>query len=236
MAPLVALPARYSDTAEGWRVPTFACGRTYQESIARAGGVPVMLAPIASTIAQLRDTLARFDAVCLPGGGDIEPERYGAPERHEKLYGMRAEHDEFELAVLQAALDLDLPTLAICRGFQVLNVARGGTLHQHITDDESSVKHRFELHEVSIEPGSRTAVAVGATTALGHSVHHQAVDVVGDGLVITATASDGVVEGLELADHRWVVGVQWHPEDTAHEDSEQQRLFDALIKQASAGR
>ena len=236
MAPLVALPARYSDTAAGWRVPTFACGRTYQESIARAGGIPVMLAPIPGTIDHLHDTLARFDAVCLPGGGDIEPERYGAPQRHEKLYGMRAEHDAFELAVLQAALDLDLPTLAICRGFQVLNVALGGTLHQHITDDDTSVNHHFELHAVEIDPGSKTAAAVGATRAIGHSVHHQAVDQVGAGLVVTATASDGVVEGLELPDRRWVVGVQWHPEDTAHEDSEQQRLFDALIAQARAPR
>ena len=236
MRPLVALTARYSDTADGWRVPAFAVGRPYCEAVVRAGGVPVVLPPLVDTVDALRESLSRFDAVVLPGGPDIDPDRYGADEHHETLYGVRHEHDEWELAVTRTAIELDLPMLAICRGFQVLNVARGGTLHQHITDDETTVKHRFELHPVDLDPSSRAASAMGTNRPVGHSVHHQAIDRLGDGLAVTAHADDGTVEAAELDGARWVVGVQWHPEDTADSDPHQQGLFDELVRQAIARR
>ena len=236
MRPLVALPARYSDTAEGWRVPAFATGRPYCEAIVRAGGTPVVLPPLVDTIDSLYDTLSRFDALVLTGGPDVDPDRYGVSERHPTLYGVRDEHDEWELALVRVAMELDLPMLAICRGFQVMNVALGGTLHQHITDDESDVNHRFEMHPVSLEASSRTALAMGTVTPVGHSVHHQALDRIGDGLTVIAHADDGTVEAAEVDGRRWAVGVQWHPEDTAHDDPAQQGLFDELIRQALARR
>ena len=234
MRPLIAVSARFSDTAEGWRVPAYASGRTYCDAIARAGGVPVVLPPAPGMAVHAFEVLAAFGGLVLPGGPDVDPARYGSAERHATLYGVRDEHDEFELALARAAVEADLPLLAICRGMQVLNVALGGTLHQHITDDETTVKHRFEMHEVELTVGCRAALAIGSTRPLGHSVHHQALDTVAPGLVVTGRAADGTVEGVEATDRRWVVGVQWHPEDTAGTDPEQQALFDALVEAAAA--
>ena len=234
MRPLIAISARFSDTADGWRVPTYATGRTYCDAIVRAGGLPVVLPPVAESIEHLPDVLRSVHGMVLPGGPDVDPARYGAADRHPALYGVRAEHDAFEMALARAAVAADLPVLAICRGMQVLNVALGGSLHQHITDGETTVKHRFEMHPVDLVPGCRAALAMGSTRPIGHSVHHQAVDAVAPGLVVTARADDGTVEAVELADRRWVVAVQWHPEDTAAIDTQQQALFDALVHAASA--
>jgi putative glutamine amidotransferase len=232
MRPIIAISARFSDTAEGWRVPAYATGRTYCDAIVRAGGMPVVLPPVAESIDELGALLATVHGVVLPGGPDVDPACYGATERHPTLYGVRAEHDAFEIALARAAVAADLPLLAICRGMQVLNVALGGTLHQHISDGETTVKHRFEMHEVALAEGCRAALAIGTTRPVGHSVHHQAVDVVAPVLAVTAHAADGTVEGVEHPDRRWVVGVQWHPEDTAGDDGEQQALFDALVAEA----
>ncbi len=164
---------------------------------------------------------ARFDGLLMLGGGDVAPARYGATEVHPDVRGVDARQDAFELAALRAALELDLPVLAICRGLQLLNVAFGGSLHQHIEG------HKLILHDVTVEPGSRLA-ALGTMRPAGHSVHHQSIDRVGAGLVVTARADDGTVEGIELPEH-WVVGVQWHPEDTAADDPAQQALLDAFV-------
>ena len=118
--------------------------------------------------------------------------------------------------------------LAICRGCQVLNVALGGTLHQHITDGETTVAHQRERHDVTLAAGSLTTRAMGTQQPKGWSQHHQAIDRLGRGLVVAGRAADGVVEAVELPG-RWVVGVQWHPEDTAADDPDQQRLFDAFV-------
>ena len=147
---------------------------------------------------------------------------YGAAEIDDRVTGVDADHDDLDLACARAAIDLGRPLLAICRGHQVLNVALGGSLLQHIDD------HRFVHHDVELEPGCRAALAIGHTRPVGHSVHHQAIDRVGDGLVVTGRAADGTIEAVELPG-AWVVGVQWHPEDTADRDGDQQRLFDAFV-------
>jgi putative glutamine amidotransferase len=228
--PLIALPARLSDNADTWRVPAYSAGQPYCDAIVRAGGVPVLLTPNLDAIAALPEILSRFDGVCLMGGPDIDPGRYGAVERHEKLYGVRSEHDEHDLVLVRVALDLDIPLLAICRGHQALNVALGGTLHQHITDDETTVGHRYAMHASQVVNGTRLHAIVG-DDPVGHSVHHQSVDRVGDGLRVVARGSDGVVEGVEHTS-RWAIGVQWHPEDSATVDPAQQALFDALVAEA----
>ena len=222
MRPVIALTSRKSGRADTWRVPVTAVGRTYLDAIARAGGQPVVLPPLDVTLDDLAATLRRFDGVCLPGGPDVDPRRYGAGEVHAEVGSVDADHDALDLAVARSAVELGLPLLGICRGHQVLNVALGGTLVQHIDD------HRFVHHAVELTPGSLVAAAVGHEVPVGHSVHHQAIDRLGAGLVVTGRADDGTIEAVELPG-RWVVGVQWHPEDTAAEDPDQQRLFDAFV-------
>ena len=231
--PLIAIAARFSEKSDSWRVPTIAVGQTYCDAIARAGAIPVVITPDEESTARLAEVLARFDAVVLPGGPDIDPCRYGAIDRHESVYTTRREHDDLDLTLARLAIELRLPLLAICRGAQVLNVAFGGTLHQHITDDETTVTHRFHHHAVCLEPGSLTRDLMGIDRPVGHSVHHQAVDRLADGFVVTARADDGIIEGFELPGS-WVVAVQWHPEDTAADDPHQQALFDGLARAASA--
>jgi putative glutamine amidotransferase len=220
--PLIAVTSRKTERADTWRVPAIAVGRTYLDAIVRAGGQHVVLPPLPATVDDLIDVLGRVDGVCLPGGPDVDPHRYGAAEIDDHVTPVDAEHDALDLACARTAIDLGRPLLAICRGHQVLNVARGGSLVQHIDD------HRFVHHAVTLEPGCLAALAIGHAHPVGHSVHHQAIDRLGDGLVVTGRADDGTIEAIELPG-AWVVGVQWHPEDTAAHDGDQQRLFDAFV-------
>ena len=226
MNPLVLIVGRLATEAKGVRGEPFAAGRRYFEAIARADGMPLMLPPIPSLVADVPDLLRQVDAVVLHGGGDVDPRHYGQQATAEQLYGIVAEHDEVELAVVRAALELDVPMLAICRGMQVLNVAMGGTLQQHIGTEA----HWFAHQEVELAPGSRIAKALGANTvAAGHCVHHQALDLVADGLIVVGHTADGLVHAAEVDGEAWVVATQWHPEDTAHSDAQQQALFTALV-------
>jgi len=199
----------------------------------RAGGVPLAVPPLfdAATVDELaRDVLSRVDALCLPGGPDVAPNRYGAASVHSKVFGVRAEHDALDIALARAAIELDKPVLAICRGHQVLNVALGGTLHQHLPDvvgDDVGARHFKHHNDIDLMAGSKAAVTMGTTRPHGHCVHHQAIETLGAGLEVTAWSGD-VIEGVELAD-QWVVGVQWHPEDDAATDPEQQALFDGFV-------
>jgi gamma-glutamyl-gamma-aminobutyrate hydrolase PuuD len=133
-----------------------------------------------------------------------------------------------------AAIEMGLPTLAICRGIQVLNVALGGSLVQHLPDVTTQVHRPGERHAVTVTPGSRIHAALGTERAVGLSWHHQAIDRLADGLVVTGRADDGTIEAVELEGDAWIVGVQWHPEDTAGDDAVQQRVFDAFVEQAAS--
>lgn len=211
----------------GFRGGSYRAGERYLQAIARAGGAGVIAPPVAGAVEQTLALLPRVDALVLHGGGDVAPARYGQAGVAE-LYGVVDVHDEVELAVCLEAIALDVPVLAICRGMQVLNVALGGTLHQHIGEE-----HRMRYHDVDVVTGSRLAAAVGPDPLLGsHCVHHQALASLGAGLVATATTADGVVHAVEHSDAGWVVGVQWHPEDTAAGDARQQVLFDALVSRS----
>lgn len=224
--PVVLVVGREIESADGVRGAAFGAGRKYSESIVRAGGVPVLLPPIPMDDDDYRSIVESVDAVVLHGGGDIDPARYRQSPTTEHLYGINARHDEVELAVMGRAVELERPTLAICRGLQILNVALGGTLHQHI----DRPGHRQEFHPVSLEPGSRAALATGTDRPDAcHSYHHQAIDELGRGLRVTGRHSDGTIEAVELDGATWIVGVQWHPEDSAADDPQQQGLFDALV-------
>ena len=230
MNPLVLIVGRMAGETKGVRGEPFAAGRRYFHAVARAGGNPLMLPPILSLVGGVPDLLRRVDAVVLHGGGDVDPRHYGQEPSAEQLYGIVAEHDEVELAVVRAALELDVPTLAICRGMQVLNVAMGGTLVQHIGTEEHWMSYS---HDVVLDEGCRLAEAMGTTQPSAcHCVHHQALDRVADGLAVTGRTDDGIVHGAELPSHRWFVATQWHPEDSADSDPQQQSLFSTLVAHA----
>jgi len=234
-APLIALPAypMAAGRVDGWADPAVAIQSMYVEALQRAGAQEAVLGPRHLDHAEAVAMLRRFDGLVLPGGGDVNPSRYGqspAPE----TYGVIALRDEFEFALCSAALELSLPLLAICRGTQVLNVALGGTLHQHITDDfpghgKPGVEGGQNVHQISVEVDSRLGRAIGVGIATCSCHHHQAVGHLGAGLRATARDADGTIEAIELDGPAWVTGVQWHPEDTAVVDPVQQRLFDAFV-------
>lgn len=216
----------------------------YLHAVRRAGGVEavMMREPYGET--DLRQLVHRYDGLMLLGGDDMDPAMYGE-EASEHVYGANPERDQFEVSLLKAAIAERVPVLAICRGHQVLNVTFGGSLHQHITDRDDLIGHGIpakddgaQLHDVAVEGGTRLADALGVSCATCSSHHHQAVDRVGDGLRVVARAEDGIVEGLELDDPGapWVVGVQWHPEETAATDPVQQHLFDRFVREATKGR
>jgi gamma-glutamyl-gamma-aminobutyrate hydrolase PuuD len=228
VSPLVLIVGRRTEAGKGLRTPGYGSGRFYCDAVVRAGGIPVVLPPSNELIDRIDDVLDRVDGLVLHGGVDINPRRYGATTIDPNVYGVSDELDDVEFAVLTRAIERDLPTLAICRGFQVLNVERGGSLIQHLESDA----HRDVFHEVEVSDGSRLAEALGSHRAgRCHSFHHQVVDRLGDGLVITGHADDGIIEAIEVVDRRWVVGVQWHPEDTAADDPEQQALFDRFVRE-----
>jgi gamma-glutamyl-gamma-aminobutyrate hydrolase PuuD len=218
----------YRETARWgvWNCPAVLVPADYVRQVSGAGGVPVLLPPIADDV----EVLDRLDALVLAGGADVDPSRYGA-DRSPRTGPAAGDRDEAELALLAAALERDLPVLAVCRGLQLLTVLRGGTLVQHLPDVVGSDVHvpapgTYGDNAVSIAPGSRLARLVG-TEATWACHHHQAVDRLGDGLTAVAWAQDGTVEAAELDGARFVVGVQGHPE--VGDDA---RLFTGLVEAA----
>ncbi|MFJ5921203.1 gamma-glutamyl-gamma-aminobutyrate hydrolase family protein [Kitasatospora sp. NPDC092948] len=234
--PLIAIPARFAANTSALRYAAEVNARALIEAVWRAGGEPVTLHPHApggvADPAEVRERLARFDGLLLPGGGDLAPHRYGAPDVHDAVYDVDDEQDAFDLELARAAIGGRVPTLAICRGLQVVNTVLGGTLHQDMGGPER--EHRHLRHAVPLTPGSALATATGADTVDASCYHHQHVDRPGNGLTATARAADGAVEALELTGHEgWLVAVQWHPEDTAHQDPAQQSIFDMLVREAA---
>jgi putative glutamine amidotransferase len=228
--PLIASPARFAATTSALRYAAEVNARALVEAVWRAGGEPASIHPAPEDVAA---RLARFDGVLLPGGGDLAPHRYGATDTHDSVYDVDDLQDDFDLELARHALDLGVPLLAICRGLQVVNVALGGTLEQDMGGPERA--HRHLVHPVAIRRGTLLERATGAEKAEASCYHHQRIDRTGTGLTVTARAADATVEGLELPGARgWFTAVQWHPEDTAHEDPAQQGLFDALVQAARA--
>lgn len=225
--PLIGIPGRHSPEARGHRTAVVSGGRLYADAIERAGGIP-MLMPPTHQLSSIHAAIDRCDGLVLLGGGDVSPNHYGQTERAQ-LFGVDAALDEYEIQVIRYALQRDIPILAICRGHQVLNVALGGTLIQHL---ESTPDHRDTMHEVQLVPQSLPARAMSTHAPLVHSFHHQAIDQVAKDLQVVGTHHDGTIEAVQHTTARWVIGVQWHPEDTADSDPAQQGLFNELVQQA----
>jgi putative glutamine amidotransferase len=189
--------------------------RTYSLAVQREGALGLVLPPDESIAAEPADVLDLLDGLLLSGGSDIDPATYGESPRPETSGG-RPERDRFEIALARGAIERDIPLLGVCRGMQLLNVARGGTLDQHI-DNLEVHRHTpgaFHDHEVVLEPASLAARAAGAERLLVKSHHHQGVATLGDGLVVTGRAvDDDLIEAIELPGCRFALGVLWHPEE-----------------------
>jgi putative glutamine amidotransferase len=215
--------------------PVCQLGRAYVSAITQAGGIPFII-PVGTGLSQIPGIISRINGLMLSGGGDIALSRFnGTP--HPRVYGVVEERDELEFALLEQALERDLPLLAICRGIQVLNAAFGGDLYTHIQDQkEQSLKHdwfpkfpRDKLaHTVRIKPGSKLHQVFEQEEIKVNSLDHQGISRVGEGLLATAFAPDGLVEGLEVKGTRFALGVQWHPECLPG-DPGMQKLFRAFV-------
>lgn len=207
----------------------------YVSAVQRAGGLPLLIPPATEEAEQV---LRLVDGLILAGGGDIDPQQYGGAQ-HETIYSVDGARDRLELALAREAIRSRHPTFAICRGLQVVNVALGGTLIEHLPMVMGeSVPHRTPTreptpHAVQVKPGSRLASILGVTELQPMSWHHQAIRRVADGFEAVAHAPDGTIEAAELKSHPWLIAVQWHPELTADRDPGQQRLFDALVAAAT---
>jgi gamma-glutamyl-gamma-aminobutyrate hydrolase PuuD len=207
-----------------WQLEAALVPYDYVRAVERAGGRAVLVPPDENGVEEILDAL---DGIVFSGGNDLEPDQYGA-DAHPTTVGTNPARDRGELALLTAALERDLPVLAICRGFEVLNVARGGDLVQHLPEVVGHEEHRtvvgeFSEHAVRVDPSSR----IGPVHGPVKSHHHQGVGRIGAGLREVAWAEDGTVEALEDPGKPFVVGVLWHPE--AGED---QRLFEQLVEVA----
>jgi putative glutamine amidotransferase len=225
--PLIGLSTYLEQTRFGvWDTPAAVLHKAYLDSVWLAGGNPVLLPPGGDWRAE---TIGWLDGLVLTGGADVDPARYGQ-EPHPLTGVPRHSRDQAEVDLFTAALKLDLPVLGVCRGAQVLNVALGGTLHQHVTghNPEPGV---FATTDIEVLPDSALAGIVGERTTV-QCHHHQALDRLGDGLRVVASAPDGLVEAVELAGADFVLGVQSHPE----QDTEDLRLFAALVRKSAAGR
>jgi putative glutamine amidotransferase len=228
MRPVIGITSYAQDARWGvWHLPAVLIPLAYVDAVERAGGRAVVIPPSEQGV---EETLATLDGVVFSGGADVDPSRYGA-QRHPETDEPQARRDEGEMLLLQAALERDMPVLAICRGVQLLNVARGGALVQHLPEEIGNDVHKqvpgeFAVHPVEIKEGSRLASIVGERPDVT-SHHHQGLGRIGEGLVETAWAADGTLEAVEDPSLRFAVGVQWHPEE-----SEDAALFEALVDEA----
>jgi len=217
-----------------WDQEAFLTPRGYVDSVHRAGGLALLL-PIDPSVAEAPDeVLGLLDGLLLAGGADVDPAAYGA-EPHAQTTGTTPERDAFEIALTRRALERDVPVLGVCRGMQLLNVAAGGTLYQHLPDALGHEDHRRSPgsfadadHDVRLAPGSLAAAAAGEEVHATKSHHHQGVDVLGEGLRVTGWAAlDDLPEAIEAPGRRFVLGVQWHPE--ADEGS---RVIESFVRAA----
>ena len=215
-----------------WNVPASFLPRVYFDAVTRAGGIAVLLPPQPVDRAIAGRVLAGLDGLIITGGKDIEPARYGQ-SAHPATDDPRTDRDAWEFALLEGAIERDLPFLGICRGAQVLNVSLGGTLHQHLPDVVGSTTYQagggvFNSVTARVEPGSRLHDLLAEDTVSVPVYHHQAIQQVADGLAVTARTDDGVIEAVELVAASFGVAVQWHPE----ESREDLRLFQGLVDAA----
>ncbi|GAA2000318.1 gamma-glutamyl-gamma-aminobutyrate hydrolase family protein [Microbacterium ulmi] len=232
--PVIGLTTYLEQARQGvWDVRAAFLPQQYFTSVTDAGGIAVLLPPQPSPDQTAEAVLDGLDGLILTGGLDVQPELYGA-QRHPLTDPARPDRDEWELALFRGAERRRMPVLAICRGLQLVNVARGGTLHQHLPEALGTERYRlgggvFATNTVEIAAGTALAGLLGAGEFDVHSYHHQGVDRLGDGLVATAQTDDGLVQAFESDGDSYLVGVQWHPEENADD----KRLFEGIVAEAA---
>lgn len=233
--PVIGLTTYLEQAKQGvWDVRASFLPQQYFDSVTASGGVAVLLPPQPSPEAAASAVLDGLDGLILTGGLDVQPELYGAP-RHPLTDPARADRDAWELALLAGARERGIPVFGICRGLQLINVAYGGTLHQHLPEALGTERYKigggvFAENTVEVDADTKLAGLLGAGPFGIHSYHHQGVDRVGDGLVVTARTDDGLVQAFEAPGDDYLVAVQWHPE----ENSADRRLFLGLVAAADA--
>ena len=218
---------------------TFGIADTYTTAVEAAGGVPIIIPPQNGNTSELAGLI---DGLIISGGGDIDPAAYGDPDIHPTTYGIDAGRDALELALAREVIDREIPTLCICRGIQVLNVALNGTLYQDVADQFGQhLEHRQQTgdtpnhepwHAVTAIAGSLLADVYGDTNIEVNSFHHQGIKDLGDDLIAIGSSPDGLIESVELPDHPWMLGVQWHPEMMWAAHREHLRPFKGLVEAA----
>ncbi len=237
--PVIGIPC-YAGKRAGTLRPFYGNNRAYAKALEMAGGTPVLI-PHFDDLAALEPLCSRLDGLLLPGGADVHPRAYGE-EPHALLGGVDLNEDRLDLALVDYFLEMDLPVLGICRGQQLLNIAVRGTLYQDIRAQRpDSLKHAtinkprsYRAHAVNVIPGTRLAELLGTEPLMVNSFHHQAIKSPGRNVVISATAPDGVIEGIELPNHRFAVAVQWHPEElVAAGDEHMLKLFQGFVEAAT---
>ena len=235
MRPLIGIPC-HSGFREGSGRPIYCNNRVYVHAVEQAGGVPILI-PVLNDLSELDTLLPRLDGLLLPGGLDVHPKLYGE-EPHPLLTELDPKVDEMEFELVRWALKEDIPTLGICRGMQLLNVALGGNLYQDLPEQHpSDIRHmNLELprsqivHRVYVESGSRMEQVLGTHVFWANSLHHQAVKVPGKGVRITGRTNDGVAELLEAPDYRFVMAMQCHPEEIYMQEPACARFFGAFVR------
>ena len=239
MRPLIGIPC-HSNLRRPGHLSRFCVLQTYCRALQATGAAPVLV-PLLGDDEAMIDICRRLDGLFLAGGGDIAPRHYGQV-RSARLVSVDPPQDRVELLLTRFAMNSDQPILGICRGIQVLNVAQGGTLYQDIpTDIQPALRHDFRPehppeylgHDVTVQSGTLLSSIVGPGRLPVNSFHHQAVADVAPGLIAAAVAPDGVIEGLEAPEKRFVLAVQWHPEHLMEDDMRMRRILEAFVRAAA---
>jgi putative glutamine amidotransferase len=228
--PRIALLGRFTESASALRYRGLVSSRALLEIVWAAGGDPVTLLPGSGPDAlDWASRLRGFDGVLMAGGGDVDPARYGGDRDHEAVYDVDEVQDEADFTLAEYCLAHGVPTLAVCRGLHVMNVVRGGSLVIDMPEN-----HRHVVQRVPLVDGA-VSLGIGADAVEISCYHHQAIERLGDGMSVVATAEDGTVEAVVVDAPAWTVGVQWHPEDTWASDPNQVDLVRALVRHAATG-
>lgn len=234
-SPLIGVTTR-NGRSDLYQIDVIQTPRPYSEALVRAGAIPVLI-PLNLPLDKLSELLGRLDGLVFTGGGDIEIHRFNS-EPHEKLYDLDAERDDIEIQLVRQAAQDNKPFLGICRGLQIANVAFGGTLYTHIPDQlPGALQHTnfpdhpwdYLAHPVQVSEGSRLAEILGEPIVQVNSLHHQGIKDLAADFKAVASAPDGLIEAIELPEHPFAVGVQWHPE-CLPQDARMQNLFRALVR------
>jgi putative glutamine amidotransferase len=222
--PRIAILGRFAEGTTVTRYRGLVTAQALADAVWAAGGEPLTFLPVEGS--NWNERMQGVDGILMPGGGDIDPTSYAPEATSDEIYGVDPKQDAVDFSLVKWAIENAVPMLAICRGCQLVNVALGGTLVQHMDDD-----HRHKVHPVNVTAGEELGFT--ADVVESSCYHHQAIDKVGAGLEVIATSEDGVVEAVKIPSKAWAYGVQWHPEDNWAENDQQLALFKRFVAEAA---